>query len=492
MNQLIIIISFAVFLAIFTLIGVLSSRWSKASSEDYLVASRNVNPWLIALSAVSTNNSGYMFIGLIGFTWRAGVEAVWITFGWILGDLLTWFWVHKRVRRQSEEIGAASVPSLLATDHNGGSNRVILIASGILTFLFLGGYAAAQLKAGSMTLHALFGWPLWLGAVLGVAIVTVYCMSGGIRASIWTDAAQSVVMLGAMTMLVGVCMLEVGGFSTLFAKLNAIDPNLVDFMPHGLAFGIGLYVLGFVFAGVATIGQPHILIRFMAIDATESIKKARNIYFLWYTFFSAAALVAGLYARVLLPDLGDGLSPAGVIAATESALPTLSVKMLPPILIGVMLAGLFSATMSCRFTNPIVFGSGHSGRRSPVAQIVCGLKDCNACRGERRSNHCSYSEFGSLLTGAHRLVGPRGHTRADLACSPCWMASLRPSCIIDDGIGTGHSHRLGLIALERCDLQSPARHDRTAGDLCHRDDDASNGGFAGRTAPHRLVGDRRN
>jgi sodium/proline symporter len=117
-------------------------------------------------------------------------------------------------------------------------------------------------------------------------------------------------------------------------------------MPHGLAFGIGLYVLGFVFAGVATIGQPHILIRFMAIDATESIKKARNIYFLWYTFFSAAALVAGLYARVLLPDLGDGLSPAGVIAATESALPTLSVKMLPPILIGVMLAGLFSATMS--------------------------------------------------------------------------------------------------------------------------------------------------
>ena len=346
MNQLVIIISFAFFLAAFTLIGALSSRWSKASSEDYLVASRNVHPWLVALSAVSTNNSGYMFIGLIGFTWRSGVEAVWITFGWILGDLMTWFWVHKRVRHQSEAIGAASVPSLLATDHNGVSNRAILVASGILTFIFLGGYAAAQLKAGSMTLHALFGWPLWFGAVLGIAIVTVYCMSGGIRVSIWTDAAQSVVMLGAMTMLVVVCVIEVGGPSVLFARLEAIDPNLVDFMPHGLAFGIGLYILGFVFAGVATIGQPHILIRFMAIDATESINKARNIYFVWYTFFSAAALVAGLYARVLLPDLGAGLSPSGVVAATESALPTLSVMMLPPILIGVMLAGLFSATMS--------------------------------------------------------------------------------------------------------------------------------------------------
>lgn len=346
MNQLVIVSSFVFFLVAFTLIGALSARFSESSSEDYLVASRNVNPWLIALSAVSTNNSGYMFIGLIGFTWRSGLEAMWITFGWIFGDLLTWFWFHERVRRQSEEIGAASVPSLLAMDSKGKSNRAIMIAAGVLTFFFLGGYAAAQLKAGSATLHALFGWPLWLGAVLGVVIVTVYCMAGGIRASIWTDAAQSIVMLGAMTLLVTTCVIEIGGPSQLFSRLEAIDPKLIEILPHGLVFGIGLYVLGFVFGGMATIGQPHILIRFMAIDATDSIKKARNIYFVWYTFFSAAALIVGLYARVLLPDLTAGLSPEAAIAATESALPSLSVELLPPVLIGVMLAGLFSATMS--------------------------------------------------------------------------------------------------------------------------------------------------
>lgn len=346
LDSLIVVISFVLFLLLFTGIGVLSSRKKKTSPEDYLVASRDVNPWLIALSAVSTNNSGYMFIGLIGFTWRSGIEAVWITFGWILGDLLTWFWVHRRVRDQSEKVGATSVPALLATGKDGQIQRPIAIVAGLLTLFFLSGYAAAQLKAGSLTLNALFGWPTWLGAVIGVAIVTVYCISGGIRASIWTDAAQSIVMIGAMAMLVTYCVIEVGGPTALLSALERIDPALIELFPRGLALGIVFYVLGLVFGGVATIGQPHILVRFMAIDSSKSIKKARVIYFVWFTAFSATAMLAGLYARVILPELGAGMTPELATAATESALPLLSVKLLPSVFIGVMLAGLFSATMS--------------------------------------------------------------------------------------------------------------------------------------------------
>ncbi len=346
MNQMLVMGSFLFFLILFTLVGVLSAREKQSTSEDYLVASRSVNPWLTALSAVSTNNSGYMFIGLIGFAWRQGIEAIWITLGWIVGDLITWFWVHKRVRAQSEEVGASSVPSLLATDRDGKVQRPIAVATGLLTFIFLGGYAAAQLKAGSMTLHALFGWPLWAGSVIGVVIVVIYCLSGGIRASIWTDSVQSVVMIVAMAILMASCVQEVGGFSDLMTSLHAIDPQLTELFPRDLAFGLSLYALGFVFAGVGTVGQPHILIRFMAIDAVKSINKARNIYFVWYTAFSLAALAVGLYARVLMPDLASGLDGPSAIAATEAALPSLAVKMLPSLLIGVMLAGIFSATMS--------------------------------------------------------------------------------------------------------------------------------------------------
>jgi sodium/proline symporter len=346
MDQILISVSFAVFLIGFTLIGAFSAKEKQDSAEDYLVASRNISPWLVALSAISTNNSGYMFIGLIGFAWRSGLEAIWIQVGWIFGDLLTWLWVHKRVRQQSEEAKANSVPGLLASDQQGRVRRPIAIAAGLLTFLFLGGYAAAQLKAGSTTLHALFDWPMWLGAVIGVVIVTIYCFAGGIRASIWTDAAQSIVMIGAMILLLGYASVEVGGPAGLLASLEAIDPTLVQWMPNGLAFGFALYLFGLTFGGIATIGQPHILIRFMAIDATESIKKARKIYFGWYIFFSVAALAVGLYSRVILPELGAGLSGADLNQATEGALPSLSIELLPPVLIGVMLAGLFAATMS--------------------------------------------------------------------------------------------------------------------------------------------------
>lgn len=254
--------------------------------------------------------------------------------------------MHRRVRAQSEEIGANSVPSLLATDHLGRISRPIAVVTGILTFFFLGGYAAAQLKAGSATLNALFGWPLWAGSVIGVVVVAVYCMSGGIRASIWTDSVQSVVMIGSMTLLLGYCWMQVGGPTPLFAQLAAIDPKLVEWMPRGLQVGIFLYVLGFLFAGLGTVGQPHILVRFMAIDAVESIKKARTIYFVWYTLFSIAALAVGLYARVIMPDLTQGLADAAAVAASERALPELAVSLLPSAFIGLMLAGIFSATMS--------------------------------------------------------------------------------------------------------------------------------------------------
>jgi len=343
-NLNVVIISFIAFLGMFTAIGVASSRKKQDTADDYLVASRSVNPWLTALSAVATANSGYMFIGLIGEAWRTGLQVVWVAFGWIVGDLVTWFWVHKRVRERSERVDAASVPALLALDNDKTNHRLISIAAALLTFFLLGAYAAAQLKAGATTLHSIFGWPVEAGAVLGIIVVVAYCFSGGIRASIWTDAAQSAVMIIAMAILLFTCFTEVGGVSAVLGRLEAIDPKLVQVIPDNLLLGIGLYALGWVFAGMGTVGQPHILIRFMAIESTKAVNKARVIYFVWFTLFTMGAVGVGLYARILLPDLTTGV--ADVVMASETALPALAQKMLPSALIGVMLAGIFSATMS--------------------------------------------------------------------------------------------------------------------------------------------------
>lgn len=338
--------SFIFCLLLFVIVGA-ASMWKKSDdNEDYLVAGRNVAPWLAALSAAATNNSGFMFIGLIGFAYVYGVEAVWLHSGWVSADLLAWMFVHQRLNRRSGALGAKSVPSILATGDDGKLSRPIALIAGLMTFLLLGAYAGAQLKAGSTTMYVLFDWDLRLGAVLGAAIVLIYSFSGGLRASIWTDAAQSFVMVISMSAIMYVCWTTVGSPVELFDELRAIDASLVDWSPDGLHFGLGLYLLGWFFGGLGILGQPHILIRIMSIETPEKVPTARRFYFAWYIPFSIATLLVGLYSRVLLPDIAAMVDTQGIVDPAELALPLMSMEFLPDMLTGLTLAAIFAATMS--------------------------------------------------------------------------------------------------------------------------------------------------
>lgn len=336
-----VIISFLCFLGIFVIIGVSSSLVSKKSNSDYLLAGHDIAPWLAALSAVATNNSGYMFIGLIGFTYTSGLQSIWLMVGWILGDLIMARFVHKKLRATTEKKKLLSFGGVLSRWHGTDYRRLRLLV-GIITVTFLGIYAAAQFKAGSKALHVLFGWNYNTGAIIGAIIVFAYCLSGGIRASIWTDAAQSFVMIIAMALLFFVGIDDVGGMSALTAKLNQMDPNFLTIMPTGLPWqnnvGIMLFILGWVFAGFGVIGQPHIMVRFMTVDDTKNIKKTQIYYYSFYIVFTLLTYGVGIVSKVIIPETAN--------FDAELALPTMSQQLLPNVLIGVVLAGLFSATMS--------------------------------------------------------------------------------------------------------------------------------------------------
>jgi sodium/proline symporter len=329
--------SFLFFLLLFVLIGAYSARRRKSTIDDYLLADRSIGPWFTALSAVASNNSGFMFFGLIGTTYTMGLSAIWIMFGWIFGDYLMWFWVHRRLRERSEEIDARTIPSFLAAGLPRGGQGVRRMAA-LIVLAFLGTYASAQLSAGSKALHVLFGWEYAAGAIVGAGIVVIYCFAGGIRASIWTDVAQSIIMIVAMVLLWIVALERVGGWASLWWQLAAIDPLLVDPFPPDPRFGVVLYILGWMGAGIGVVGQPHIMVRAMACSSGRAINKARHIYLIWYLIFTAGCYGVALTCRVLLPDIGS--------FDAELALPTLALELLPAVLVGLVMAGLFSATMS--------------------------------------------------------------------------------------------------------------------------------------------------
>lgn len=343
---MIVVATFGLCLLVITAIGALSTRVASNTPVDYLLAGRSLPPWLAAFSSAATNNSGYMFVGLVGYTYAQGLSAVWLQMGWILGDVLAWMFVHRRIRSTSEQVDAMSVPSWLGTTLSGVRVNATVRLTAALTFLFLSGYAAAQLKAGSIGLSVLFGWDESWGIFIGAFLVVVYCFSGGFRASVWTDAAQSFVMFGSMLVLLVFAWQEMGGFGQLWSNLASQDATLVQALPGEHLGAASLFVLGYVAGGAAALGQPHILTRTMAIRSDDEFTIARRFYFLWLVPFSIMTLMVGLFARALLPRLLSRMGAHGQVLTAEQALPVLSLELLPGALVGFLLAGLFSATMS--------------------------------------------------------------------------------------------------------------------------------------------------
>jgi len=334
------IIGFLFFLALFMGIGLASAAAARRTKADYYLASRSVGPMLSGLSAVATNNSGYMFIGVIGYTYAVGLASVWLMVGWIVGDFIASLIVHRRLRIATERTGEASFTAVIAS-WTGTRMPVWRRIAAIVTVVFLGSYAAAQIAAGGKALEGVLGWDRQTGAWIVAAMVLSYSIAGGIRASIWTDVAQSIVMIVAMAVLVAAGFLALGGVGATLAQWHTI-PGFFDLTPPDLVLpglpGLALFIIGWLFAGLSVIGQPHVMVRFMALDSPSSMAAARAWYYGFFTAFYALATAAGMLARVLIPQLAD-LDP-------EMALPTMAVHLLPPLLVGVILAGIFAATMS--------------------------------------------------------------------------------------------------------------------------------------------------
>ena len=332
-NETMILLSFLVFMIFFAGVGLASMRVKKDTTDDYLVAGRGMHPALAALSAVSTWNSGYMFIGFIGFIFLQGYSALWIAVVSTIGQLVAWIWLYKYIQKEGNERNLRSLSSLVANES--GAPEAKLAA--VLSVLFLSIYAAAQLTAGGVALKSMLGWSEITGILIGFVLVVAYCYAGGIRASIWTDAAQSCVMIVGSTILCVVALGKVGGFSGLHDTLAGIDPNMVNVFPSGLKFGATLWVAAFFLGGLGVAGQPQVVSRIMTLKDDNDRKQAMVWFFVWQTPFIALMFFIGLACRAIFPEMLPG--------DAETGLPRLA-QSLNPLLGGVILASIFAATMS--------------------------------------------------------------------------------------------------------------------------------------------------
>ncbi|MCB1650428.1 MAG: sodium/proline symporter, partial [Alphaproteobacteria bacterium] len=299
------IYSFAFFLLLFVLVGLASYRYSQPTTQDYLLAGRTIKPGLAGLSLFATESSGFMFIGYIGITYIMGLSVIWIALGWYLGTSSIMWSMGRRLRHRNETVQADTYGALLSR-WTGEDYKIIRVLSALITIVFLSVYAAAQLSAGGKALQAMMGIDIKISALISVSMVLAYCLAGGIRASIWTDAVQSLAMFIALVLIVAYGLNMVGGFEHLMLKLKEIDPNLTEVFAGAHKYGFLGFFAGWIFGGMGVLGQPHVMVRFMVLEKAQSAKKAVLYYALMVSALAVLCTIAGLCARVVLPDLING------------------------------------------------------------------------------------------------------------------------------------------------------------------------------------------
>ncbi|MEQ8411166.1 MAG: sodium/proline symporter PutP [Erythrobacter sp.] len=337
------LVSLAVYFIAMIGIGLYAWKKSTEDSEGYLLAGRNLPPAVAALSAGASDMSGWLLLGLPGALYAAGLVEAWIGIGLFLGAVANWIIVAPRLREQTESYGnALTIPQFLANrfPDQGTTLRVV---SAIVIVVFFTVYTAAGLVGGGKLFETAFAGLLpdvgmsdyMLGIVITAGIVLAYTMIGGFLAVSLTDFVQGVIMMVALVIMPLVVMFGSGGDA---------GGSLGDVPVEGfLSLTEGLTFLGFISAvtwGLGYFGQPHIIVRFMAIDTVEKVKTARNVGLSWMAISLAGALGMGLAGRAYAER--NGL----VVDDPETIFIVLADLLFHPAITGFLFAALLAAIMS--------------------------------------------------------------------------------------------------------------------------------------------------
>ena len=192
------IVAFVLYTLLVIAVGVLSSRRAGRSEEEYFLAGRRLGPWVAALSASASSESGWVTLGLVGWAFASGVSAFWILPTVVVGFAFNWFVIAGPLRDGAASLGAVTVPDYLAKRFRTGRNTIrVLGVVIILTAMTL--YVAAQFATAGKAFNAAFeGMDYLWGVLVGAGMVLVYVVLGGFRAACWTDLLQGLLMLAVL------------------------------------------------------------------------------------------------------------------------------------------------------------------------------------------------------------------------------------------------------------------------------------------------------
>lgn len=353
MDTIIIAAVFVIYLGVMVVIGMKYYNKEDDMSE-YILGGRKLPPIAVAMSAQASDMSGWLLTGLPGLAYilYAGTsEAIWTAVGLALGTYLNWLFVARRLRKYTQVAGnAITLPDFFENRFR-DKKHILRMVSGIFTVIFFLVYTSSQMVAGGKLFTTVFDMDYTLGMIIVAIIVLAYTALGGFTAVCWTDTIQGIIMFFALLIVPIVACVHVGGPGAVAENLAQLTDETLHFFPETTGGHIDSLLLASALGwGLGYFGQPHILVRFMAIENSEMIKTSRRMAMVWVVLTLSAAVLVGLIGKAFMPDLADG----------ETVYMEMIDALFNPVLAGVMLIAILAATMSTASSQLLVTASSVS------------------------------------------------------------------------------------------------------------------------------------
>lgn len=338
-NNVLILAAFLLYLLLMAYIGFYYYRKNKEMS-DFILGGRRLGPWLTSLSAQAAGLSGWVFMGLPGVAYLYGAQSIWIVIGCIVGTASNWILVANRLRHYTEIAGdSLTIPEFLNNRFHDES-RVLGLISSIFIIIFFLIYTSSGFVSGGKLFETVFGIDYTMSLFITAGVVIMYTFLGGFMAVCWTDFIQGMMMLFAIMAVPITAVVVLGGFDGITQTLATELPGHLNVMGIGTSHPITVVTMISSLAwAFGYFGQPHILIRFMAISDSTKLKKSTAIAVTWTTFSLFAAIALGLVGAVMLP---------GVLTGTDSEkiFLIMTKDLFSPFLVGLTLSAVLAAIMS--------------------------------------------------------------------------------------------------------------------------------------------------
>ena len=334
-----VIAAFILYLSVMMFIGVYFYRRTQNMS-DYILGSRKLGAWVISMSAEASDMSGWMLMGLPGYAYIAGLNAGWIALGLGLGTLANWKLVAARLRKYTELANnSLTLPDFLQNRYHDKS-KLLRIVPAVFILIFFIRYTSSSFVASGKLFETVFGLPYIWALILGGSVVIFYTSVGGFLAVVWTDFIQGIMMFCAIFLVPVMAAYALGGLSATETAVRAVNPAFFEPLtkPDGSAMTL-VELVSLLAWGLGYFGQPHILVRFMAIRTAGALRHATHIAMTWVVVSLAAAVLVGVVGR---PFLAQELTGANA----ERVFLLMTNELFSPFLAGIILSAVLAAIMS--------------------------------------------------------------------------------------------------------------------------------------------------